>query len=307
MTVIRPYQAGDEVGIRQLFSLVFQSEMPLPLWRWKYLREGYSPPVFVAEEDGQIICHYGAIQQSLGWQGQKHKAWDVVDIMVHPQKQGRGLFRQTVQAFMRECCEGQGLFLYGFPTERHKRLGELLVGYEPVAQVYRVHRTVSAPATCPAEVVTDVLPLNWDAHWQRLEQRFDLSTRRDHAYLTWRYLARPDRRYRFVTIPAAPALAVVALRPENVALMEFLVDREDPALARLLAAGVEGIAREAGMSEIEGWFPPFSWEKNFLCGAGGYSGGESNHWLECRLFDQRLAAAWLAEHFFYSLGDFDVY
>ena len=309
MTVIRPANAKDEAGILRLFSLVFHSEMSPEVWRWKYLRDGNTPPAFVAEEDGEIVCHYGTIRQRVCWHGATYYAWDAIDVMAHPRKQGRGLFRRTVQAFMRESCEGQGLFLYGFPTERHKRLGELLVGYEPVAPVRKVSKAL--PATIPTEaaegVVYDVLPLDWNSHWHRLEQYVTMATRRDHAYLTWRYLERPNRRYRLVTIPAAPALAVVGVEKETARLMEFLVARDDETLSRQLLTGAENVAQDEGAAVLEGWFPPFSWERHFLCGSACYRDEDTEHWLECRLFDQRLNAAWLAKHFYYSLGDFDVY
>ena len=215
LSVIRPCRAEDEPEILRLFSLVFQSEMSPAVWRWKYLRDGNPPPAFVAEEEGKIVCHYGTIRQRVYWQGIEHYAWDAIDVMAHPRKQGRGLFRQTVQAFMRELCEGQGLFLYGFPTERHKRLGELLVGYEPVTRVHKVFKTL-APASSEsslANVVYDSLPLDWDQQWNIVRQHVDMMSYRDRAYLLWRYLARPDRHYRLVTIPGAPALAVVGRQP----------------------------------------------------------------------------------------------
>jgi len=184
MAVIRSATAEDEAEILQLFSLVFQSEMSPAVWRWKYLRDGSSLSAFVAEEDGEIVCHYGTIRQRVYWQGQEHQAWDAIDVMAHPRQQGRGLFRRTVQAFMRESCEGQGLFLYGFPTARHKRLGEILVGYEPVA-VFKSVQVALANAFWKSTdaVVYDVLPLNWDSQWPRVQEHFVMLTRRDHAYL----------------------------------------------------------------------------------------------------------------------------
>jgi hypothetical protein len=278
------------------------------VWRWKYLRERDALPAFVAEEDGEIVCHYGTIRQRLAWQGREHAAWDAIDVMAHPRKQGRGLFRQTIQAFMHEVCEGQGLFLYGFPTERHKRLGELLVGYEPVARVHKVSKSLAAPsATAPRDVVYDVLPLGWDAYWQEIQKHFVMIARRDHAYLAWRYLARPNRSYRLVTIPATLALAVVGVQSGIARLMEFLTPANDERLARQLLAGAEHVAREGEAESLEGWFPAFSWESQFLCSVAQYHAAETEHWLECRTFDRRVSAAWLAEHFYYSFGDFDVY
>lgn len=309
MAIIRPARVEDEAGILRLFSLVFRSEMSPAVWRWKYLRGEPALSAFVAEENGEIVCHYGTIRQRVSWQGQEHDAWDVIDVMAHPRQQGRGLFRQTVQTFMREVCERQGLFLYGFPTERHKRLGELLVGYEPVARVHKVFKSLieggsAGPLT---DIVYDVLPLNWDTYWPQVQEQFVILTRRDRAYLSWRYLARPNRRYRSVTIPAAPALAIVGVESGTARLMEFLVPAQDESLAQQLLAGAEQVAREEGAGVLEGWFPVFSRASQFLCSLPQYRDEDTEHWLECRIFDQRIDAAWLREHFYYSFGDFDVY
>ncbi|MBI3301258.1 MAG: hypothetical protein HYZ72_04170 [Deltaproteobacteria bacterium] len=200
--------------------------------------------------------------------------------------------------------------MYGFPTERHRRLGELLVGYEPVARVHKVHKVVPpAVSGDPGRgaVELDVLPQDWDTHWQRLEGGFDLVNRRDRAYLTWRYLVRPGKRYRLMTVPGAAALAVVGIEQGKAYLMEFLAERGDAQLAHHLLIAVETVARAEGVAEIEGWFPAFAWESRFLSGPGGFTVAAAENWLECRLFDRRLSAGWLAEHFYYSLSDFDVF
>ena len=309
MTIIRGYRPGDEAGICRLFSTVFHLELPLAVWRWKYLRGENPPPVFVVEEDGQIICHFGAIRQRLVWRGIEGWGFDSVDTMAHPLQQGRGLFRRTVQAFMRELCEGHSWFMYGFPTERHRRLGEILVGYEPVARVHTLWKTGSSLVSLPGnfEVAFDVLPLDWDMQWRQLETRFGIVNRRDRAFLVWRYWLRPGKRYRFVTILGASALAVVGIERRKAYLMEFLVEPENTVLARALLAGVEAILNAERIPEIEGWFPAFTWESHFLVRDGKFTAHEADNWLECRLFDRRFSAAWLAQHFYYSLSDFDVY
>lgn len=309
MAVIRTYAPGDEQGICRLFFTVFHLELPLTVWRWKYLRGGNPPPAFVAEEEGQIVCHFGAIRQRLVWQETEGWGFDCVDVMAHPRLQGQGLFRRTVQAFMRELCENQSWFMYGFPTDRHRRLGEILVGYEPIVQVhklYKVKTSLSVPRK-NIDVTFDVLPLDWDVQWRQLETHFGVVNRRDRAFLVWRYWLRPGKHYRFVTIFGAPALAVIGIEQRKAYLVEFLVQPDNISLARALLAGVETVLEAERVSEVEGWFPSFAWESRFLSQDGGFIANEADNWLECRLFDRRFSAAWLAEHFYYSLGDFDVY
>jgi hypothetical protein len=309
MSIIRSYQSGDEEDILHLFTTVFRQELPLAVWRWKYLRNDASPPVYVAEEEQQIVCHYGALCQRLAWEGKDVLGWDIVDVMCHPHYQGRGLFRRAAQAFIAQLCQTNGTLIYGFPGERHRRLGERLIGYEPITPVYKVHKTLAGYASpFPAGVcVSHTVPVTWDQHWRVFEKRFGLVMRRDRQLLTWRYCQRPAKRYRLLTIDGVPALAVVNLEANKAYLMEFLIEEGNTAAAHLLYLAVEALCRAEGYGAIEGWFARFAWECRFLTEQGGFTGEDGDHYFECRVFDPRLRAAWLAEHFYYSLGDYDVF
>lgn len=308
--MVRSYQPGDEEGIVRLFATVFQHDLPLALWQWKYLRNGESPPLYVAEEERQIVCHYGALCQRLAWEGNEVLGWDIVDVMCHPRYQGRGLFRRAAQEFIAQLrTSSQGVLIYGFPGERHRRLGERLVGYEPITPVYKVQKTLpvgTSPFPAGALVLRS-LPPEWDRQWQLLERRFGLVMKRDRQLLSWRYLERPDKRYRLLTVHGSPALAVVGIETNKAYLMEFLVREDDVAAAQILVRAVEALCRAEGIVEIEGWFARFAWECRFLTGEGGFAGSEGDHYFACRVFDSRLQASWLAEHFYYSLGDYDVF
>jgi hypothetical protein len=307
--IIRPYQPGDEKGLIRLFATVFHQELSLAVWQWKYLRANEPPPMFVAEEAGEIVCHYGAIRQDLSWEGQAGVGWDSVDTMCHPRYQGRGLLRRTLAAFVQSYGEGQSLLIYGFPGERHRRLGERLLSYEPIAPVYKVRKEIRRnPVPFPAGVVAPPrIPDEWNDHWTLLEQRFGMVVKRDLPMLTWRYVERPDKRYRFLSIPGVPALAVVGFESERAYLMEFLLEEGNTAGAHVLLQAVESLCGAEGVETLEGWFPRFVWECGFLTGTGGFIGAAADNYFECRLFDARLRAAWLAEHFYYSLGDYDVF
>ena len=307
--IIRAYQPGDEESLIRLFATVFHHELPLAVWQWKYLRDGEPPPVYVAEEGGQIVCHYGALRQQLFWEGTAVLGWDIVDVMCHARYQGQGLFRRAAQAFIAQLCEQGGALICGFPGERHRRLGERLIGYEPIAPVYKVHKDILRnPVPFPAGVVVlPRVPNEWNEHWQLLERRFGMVAKRDHHTLTWRYVERPSKRYRLLSIPGVPALAVVGFESERAYLMEFLLEEENTAVARALLLAVESLCSAEGAETLEGWFPRFAWECGFLTGTGGCTGAVADNYFECRLFDSRLRASWLAEHFYYSLGDYDVF
>lgn len=309
MPIIRAYQPGDEKGIVRLFATVFHHELSLTVWQWKYLRANEPPPIVIAEEDGEIVCHYGAIRQELSWEGQAGVGWDSVDTMCHPRYQGQGLFRRTVQAFIQTYGEGRSFLMYGFPGERVRRLGERLIGYKPIAPVYKVHKGIPPnPVPFPAGVVvTPRVPDEWNDHWKFLERRFGLVAKRDLHTLTWRYVEHPGKRYRLLSIPGVSALAVVGFESERAYLMEFLLEEGNTAAAQVLLRAVESLCGAEGAETLEGWFPRFAWECGFLTATGGFTGIVADNYFECRLLDPRLQSSWLAEHFYYSLGDYDVF
>jgi hypothetical protein len=306
---IRLYRPGDEAGIVALFREVFASELAIPTWRWKYLRGVEPAPVVVGEDGGRIVCHYGGIRSTLVADGEETIAYAIVDVMCERLHQGRGIFRRAAKRFFEAFCEGRAALIYGFPGERHRRLGEILLGYRPVAPVHRLSRSLAGPQPhWPAEVLRPAaIPEDWDARWARIEPRFRLVNRRDRETLSWRYVERPDRTYRVLVARDHAALAVVGLEGSSAYLMELVAEPETSAiaLARLVVAA-ELAAAEGGATTLAGWFPAFARESGILL-AAGFVGEPADHRVEIRFFERSFDPDWMAGSFYYSLGDYDVH
>ncbi len=312
---IRPYRPGDEEEITQLFSHVFGKAMNLEEWRWKYTGMGRSPAVFVGEADSRIVCHYGGVPVRMSLMGKDMAGLAIVDSMSDPHYQGRGLFLRAAKAFLTEFCGlPKAALIYGFPGERHRRLGELKIGYESVARVYQVKKEVQERGKEERALGITVreereIPPEWDALWDELAATFGLAVKRSCRYLTWRYCQRPGKDYTIFVArefsTSVAGLAVLGCESNRGYLMEFLLRPQDRLTTHGLIAATEQHCRAAGIWTIEGWFPPQA--AGMLLQMGGFRGEEADHYLECRLFDQRLTAGWLREHFYYSLGDYDVF
>jgi GNAT superfamily N-acetyltransferase len=285
---------------------VFGHDLPMEAWKWKYQR-GEEPTAYVAEKDGEVVCHFGAWKRELAWRGKPKWGFDIVDVMCDPRHQGRGLFRRTASAFIRELAAGRSLMFYGFPGERHRRLGERVIGYRPIAPVHKIRRVLDAPPARPSAGVLDGVPRDWDLRVRNVEARFDFVARRERSYLLWRYVARPDRNYRIFTLDGVPSLAVVGIEGEKGYLLEFLVGTIEEGSARRLAEAVEHHCHAGGVREIEAWFPAWAWETRHLIETAGWNSETADHWFECLIFEQEPSPSWLAEHFYYSLGDYDVH
>ena len=63
MIVIREAGERDAARIAKLFAAVFQREISEAEVRWKYARS-WNGASFVAEENGRIVAHYGALPRA---------------------------------------------------------------------------------------------------------------------------------------------------------------------------------------------------------------------------------------------------
>ena len=142
--VIRPLRKDDMYRVLELFKLSFGKEKDEKLWYWEFFQHPYGTMATVAELDGEIVAQCASIPVFFSARGTLLKGAQLVDCMSHPGVRGvavkkKGIFALTVQAFFDAFTGCDRLvYLYGFPSERHYRLGRLLLGYrktEPVLEV----------------------------------------------------------------------------------------------------------------------------------------------------------------------------
>jgi N-acetylglucosaminyl-diphospho-decaprenol L-rhamnosyltransferase len=307
---VRDCTAEDGDGIAALFPHVFGHELPAGVWHWKYHARAGTSCSQVAEMEGEIVSHVGCRRLELAWHGEPGAGFTVMDQMSDPAVRGRRVWqRVAMRVFERHVDGRDGLLVYGFPNERVRKAGEARQAWEAIAPVFALERPALDPAPrMPGElVVVERPPARWDAAWQRHEPAYGLLQRRDAAYLTWRYTARPDREYRFINAVDDGSLAVVSLGGERAHLMELIAPPGDFARCARLALAAEHVAAASGATSLDAWFPPWSEQARVLTASCGFTGHDAPHQVECTRRDPRLGLDWLAGSFFYSLGDWDVH
>lgn len=122
--MIRSYTSGDETGINDLFESVFHKKRSIEQWQWKFQTlSSHSPIIIVAEEDQQIVGHAACLLfDGVDVNGSPILIGERVDIMVHPDYQGRGIYKQIVKELISECERQNVAYLYGFPAEQAKNI-----------------------------------------------------------------------------------------------------------------------------------------------------------------------------------------
>jgi hypothetical protein len=196
---------SDESELMALFSSAFGHDMPPRLWRWKYA--GQDPIGALVRRDGRLVAFYGGTPRVISLFGVPTTAIQIGDIMVHPDERGiltrKGAFFLAATTFLERYVGDGKVFplAFGFPSNRHNRLGERLGLYAKVGEIMRV--TWSALKTLPSPLLrVCTLDIGMGAAVDRLwaEMAAALSHQivgvRDFNYLRRRYLEHPTISYR---------------------------------------------------------------------------------------------------------------
>lgn len=300
---IRTPTAADIPALSQLYTEVFREIREPAEWLWKYFeRSEYAS--MICTLNGRIVAHCGGVAVKVRDGSAGYGALQSTDFMSSPTYAGGlgggGIFIRTVRAFYAEYCEsGRFPMLYGFPGERHRLLGERLLGYRPVETVGEL----TMPGTEGEEVslrgfeVLDESILRYLAGAE-----FGFGAVRDWEYLKWRYVDHPRHRYFAVTVRGIlgrlKGVIVVRRSADEVLLFDARLPEKSRDLELLV-----GYVR-AGGRKIRCWFSPGSREAQRLA-AAGFSIGSRDHYFETRFFNGRSAPR--EGEFHYSLGDYDVF
>jgi hypothetical protein len=260
--------AADEASLLLLFERAFGHRMAAEQWRWKY--EGVEPTGSIALRAGEPVAFYGGIPRRVLHFGTSRLAVQISDVMVLPEERGilkrHGAFFLTTRAYAERYVgpDRAYAFAFGFPSERHARLGEHLGLYARVDDIVEATWTAldarpsvryKARLLQPDEVrIVDDL-------WHRMSSHlsdFCIGVR-DAAHVSHRFLAHPTVKYLplLVThrLTAAP-LGLVVLRDHNDSGLELLDAIAEPASIPVLVKIARRAAARLGRERLFAWLTP---------------------------------------------------
>jgi hypothetical protein len=303
MPEIRPTRPEDLPALSALFADRFGHGLTPEEWRWKYRQIPGEGRSLVAVEEGAILAHAGALALPARWPGGEGRIWQLVDFAGTTRR--RGLRAALVDLGKELLADlpgaGDAPWIYGFPSERHFRLGEKVFGYRPLTTVEPLAGELpdfaSTDLISTARVEIGDSCGDWaETIWERCG---GLGVRRSAAFLNWRYYARPQRYYRFYRMfsGAAEAFAVFAFVGGEALAAELWLPAEEW-YPSMLAVAAD--LRAAGFRSWRFW-PGL--DPALAARLGLRSTGESQ-FIGCRgrQSDPVLAAA----GFPYSMGDYDL-
>lgn len=270
---IRRYRPGDGPAVNRGFNRVFGHTRSVEEWRWKFPPEARERALMLAEEKGEVVAHFAALPVPLQVDGRRLRGAQVVDVYSDRRP---GLFLRLVDRFYRELCgPGRLELIYGFPGERHFRLGVRKLRYsQPVA--VRFWRRAVEPGSegeradaaggpswwdrwrAGLKVRTEVGPALAGRLWRRASSRYPVTAVRDDAWVERRF-GRPGVTYhhRLVMQRGRPAALAVLRRTGDeegiLSWAELVWDGEDPRALAELDDEVARLARRLGSRECHLW------------------------------------------------------
>lgn len=193
-----------ETELLKLFQTSFDQTMPVEQWRWKYRNS--EPLGSYVKEQGRLVAFYGGMPRRIRLLGEKGTAVQIGDVMVAPRQ--RRVFTRHGALFLAASTFTEGLvgpdkpYLcgFGFPSERHNRLGEHLGLYGRIGELLEAEwqplasRQGLTSTVQPLESAQlDLLQQLWQDMADDLHEKVVLE--RDKSYIQSRFLQHPTVDY----------------------------------------------------------------------------------------------------------------
>jgi hypothetical protein len=312
---IRPARDEDEAGIRDLFKVCFGTELSHEEWLWKYKRSFLGTSSFLAEDEGRIVAHYGAVKMPFYGGGTIFNGYQGCDVMTHPQYRARlfskrGIIVRTAEAYYAsEPME----FIFGFPSERHGRLMTLQLKWarHRHINVMKKERDHFAPRRDPfLRVETGwgtIDPEEIEGIWKKQRDSLMLSVEKGSRYILWRYRDNPRKKYeiaafRGLLTRTLKAYAILKREDDALHILDFFIPGTlDP---RRVFGALEGLAVKWSAGVIALWVNPREGVFQQLNDAG-YRREEGIPYA-VRIFEgSRADADFFLDSYCYREGDYD--
>ncbi|HVT57543.1 MAG TPA: hypothetical protein VHR45_04010 [Thermoanaerobaculia bacterium] len=317
MIELRPTREEDLSALSDLWQACFGYPASGAEWRWKYrLLPGEGRSLVAVDGGGRVLAHAGALRLPACWQGGQGGIWQLVDFAGaagggrNGLGGGRGGLRPPLVALGRRLLTDlpgadDAPWIFGFPSDRHFRLGERVFGYHPLATLEPLAGALPAgPPPAAARIESGDSCGGWaEAVWESCGV---FGVRRTAAFLNWRYCARPVRYYRFYRLfsAAGPAegLAVFAFVNQEAWATELWLPPPGEWYPSMLAVAAD--LRAAGFQSWRFWPPPR--DSSHLLAVLGLRPSGERRFLGCRRRAGVVNPAAAAAGFYYAMGDYDL-
>lgn len=308
---VRLASEEDSGGIRQLFSRAFGREMTQVEWRWKYPDNPDGWKAVIATSGPDIVGHFAAWPSSAWIGGAPAKVAALGDVATDPSARllGKTSTLAALASTLFPELEAEGyVFGYGFPSPRHLEIGRRL-GYRDHFSIDEIVFETGTERGGEEAAVSDRAGPGHDRLWEAcLPILSPGCLSRDARRVNWRFHARPNRKYRMVSLNDGSAWGCLTIDGGRALVVDFLAappaSETLPRLHRALAAE----SARMGAEELAYWRPPGGPYREILVEMGERAGarlqGAGFGFVTAVVFDEAALRTFLSNlHFTASFYD----
>jgi len=258
----------DLPALQQLFKEAFQLDMSPARWRWKYqAAHAWGTAV---EKEGRIVGFYGGMPRTCILKNRTLQTVQIGDVMVSPSERHAGrsgpMMRSAASYIdnMPHLYKGFA-FAYGFPSERHVRLGAALGLYQKVDTIHEIewgaHSVRPSIFTSNCLITHEAFPEHKDdieKLWSQMCQDFCDVVVPERNFTRWhyRYIHHPELHYKIILVSTrfskTPLAAFVMLEhADHIELIDYVGGQRGIEIA---LHSVRQWATKLGKTSVRGWF-----------------------------------------------------
>jgi len=317
---IRLYEKGDEYQIVRLFKEVYNKDLTVEQWMWKYLGQGNLRvwSAVALNENGELIAHYGGIPVRMTFRGRHIIGCQCVDAMVREDFRAKKIgIPQTEGVFYKLSnllYDTFGTFFYAFPGDVYYNWGRKAGHIEECMDVpdYRYDCGRGAHAsriTHHASRFYSLKPIGWtdqriDELWGRVEGEIGWAVVRDREFIKWRYETNPFYKHKIYGLEGLFSRRLsgwVVLRENGDDLMITDSVFEDGSLEPLLRK-VAGLGCSMGKKQVRMWLPD-RYKKGLL--SEGFEPIDIRTWMPNFIRFKVAEPEEIRQNLYYTMGDTD--
>src|SRR4051812_15991409 len=197
----RPYRAGDERGIIDLYREIFKVELTVNYWRWAFEHSPDGPAaIALIEKEGRIVGHYAVTPKKCWFDGRLLTTGYAGGTMLATEARNVATFVEMANLAYTMCRERGIAWLYCCPNAIALPVRLKLLRWKQLPDIVEWSGALPDSGQ-PAS----------DAHvWNQMPESLTfaessmpskrIQTERSTAWLKWRYFDRPSGEYVLHTV-----------------------------------------------------------------------------------------------------------